>query len=71
MSPDLSAMLPGVRPVKTLTMAHGLLFFLQLLQTGDRGDEMLAFVGLNKYWGTLTEGVIRHITARLGFKIVT
>ena len=41
-----SASLPGSEPVKLWPWSRELLFFLQLLQTGDRGDKWISFGGL-------------------------
>ena len=53
----------NLEPVKLLTTLQELLFFYQLLQTGDRGDKSDS----NKYLRALTEGVMPDLLTYVGW----
>ena len=62
LSPELSATSHETRPTKLLPTLQELLFFYQLLQTGDRGDKSDS----NKYLRALTEGVMPDLLTYVG-----
>ena len=64
LSPELSATSHETRPTKLLPTLQELLFFYQLLQTGDRGDESDS----NKYSEALDEGVMPDLLTYVGVK---